>query len=289
MQALVFYLTYPFIYLIASLPFWALYKFSDFLFFVIWKFGYRKNVVLTNLRNSFPEKSDFEINAIAKGYYRFLADVTVETLKTMKMTEADYAERCVFHFPDWLRKYQQDQQSLVIVLGHYGNWEWGGPSFALSTKYKLVVPYMHLANSYFNKMVVDMRTKFGVELARVEKVTRQMFANKDRLTATAFIADQAAWAHTAYWTKFLNQNTPVFMGPEKLAVKFNYPVVYMSVKRLRRGYYEVIPELLFDKSNQTGKTEISEAFTKRLEKDILDNPATWLWSHKRWKYKQPEA
>ena len=288
MQAIVFYLVYPIIYLIASLPFWALYKFSDFLFFVVWKFGYRKKVVFTNLRNSFPEKSSNEIEFIAKEYYRFLADLTVETLKTMKMTKQEYAERCVFHPPDWLLKYQQEQQSLVIVLGHYGNWEWGGPSFSINTRFKLVVPYMHLANQHFNAMIVNMRTRFGVELVKVDRITRQMIANKDKLTATAFIADQAAWAHTAYWTNFLNQQTPVFMGPEKLAVKFNYPVVYMSVKRIKRGFYEVLPELLFAQPQLTTETEISEAFTKRLEQDILKNPATWLWSHKRWKHKKIE-
>jgi KDO2-lipid IV(A) lauroyltransferase len=106
--------------------------------------------------------------------------------------------------------------------------------------------------------------------------------------ATAFIADQAAWAHTAYWTQFLNQQTPVFMGPEKIAIKFNYPVVYMSVQRIKRGYYQVVPELLFTNSKETKPTEISEAFTNRLEKDILANPAIWLWSHKRWKVKQTE-
>jgi Kdo2-lipid IVA lauroyltransferase/acyltransferase len=288
MQAIVFYLVYPFIYLIASLPFWALYKVSDFLFFVIWKFGYRKHVVITNLKNSFPEKSSREIETIAKSFYRFLADLTVETLKTLRMTKEEYNERCVFHFPDWLKKLELDQRSVVIVMGHYGNWEWGGPSFSISTKYKLVVPYMVLANRYFNKMVHNMRTRFGTDIIPVNSIARHMVASKSMLTATAFIADQAAWAHTAYWTRFLNQQTPVFMGPEKMAVKFGYPVVYMGVKRIKRGYYEVIPELLFEDSQATKATEISEAFTNRLERDILAEPATWLWSHKRWKHKRPE-
>ncbi len=289
MQALVFYLVYPIIYTISLLPFSFLYRFSDFLFFVIWKFGYRKKVVFKNLRNSFPEKYSTEIESIAKSYYRYLADLTVETLKTMQMTKADYNKRCVFIMPDWLANYQKEQQSLVIVLGHYGNWEWGGPSFSINTNYKLVVPYMHLANPYFNDMICNMRTRFGVELVRVDKVTRQMVANKNKLTATAFIADQAAWAHTAYWTKFLNQDTPVFMGPAKLAIKFNYPVVYMRVKRTKRGYYEVWPELLFAEPKQSNETAITEVFTRKLEHDILVDPAVWLWSHNRWKHKKIEA
>ncbi len=288
MQAIVFYLVYPIIYLIASLPFWALYKVSDFLFLIIWTFGYRKQVVFNNLKNSFPQKSEEEIEAIAKSYYHFLADLTLETLKTLRMTNEEYNERCVFQKPTWLSQLEEERKNFVVVMGHFGNWEWGGPSFSINTKYKLVVPYMVLANPYFNKMIYTMRTRFGTEIVPVDKIMRYMVAKKNELTATAFIADQAAWAHTAYWTQFLNQQTPVFMGPEKIAMKFNYPVVYMSVQRISRGYYQVVPELLFTKSNETKPTEISEAFTNRLEKDILISPATWLWSHKRWKFKKIE-
>ena len=288
MQALIFYLLYPVIYLVASLPFWALYKVADFLFFVVWTFGYRKQVVFTNLRNSFPEKSEQEITTIAKSYYHFLADLTLETLKTLRMTKEEYNERSVFKKPLWLSELEREKKNFVIVMGHFGNWEWGGPSFSLNASYKLVVPYMKLANPYFNKMIYRMRTRFGSEIVPVDKIMRYMVDTKDELVATAFIADQAAWAHTAYWTQFLNQQTPVFTGPEKIAIKFNYPVVYMSVQRIKRGYYQVVPELLFTNSKETKPTEISEAFTNRLEKDILENPAIWLWSHKRWKVKQTE-
>jgi KDO2-lipid IV(A) lauroyltransferase len=260
---------------------------SDFFFLVIWKFGYRRKVVFANLRNSFPKKSEEDIYRFAKEYYKFLADLTLETLKTLKMRKEEYDERCVFQMPLWLRQLESDRKNLVIVMGHYGNWEWGGPSFSINSNYKLIVPYMVLANPYFDKMIRHMRIRFGTEIVPVNGIFRYMVANKSNLTATAFIADQAAWAHTAYWTKFLNQDTPVFLGPEKLAIKFNYPVVYMSVKRIERGYYKVIPELLFENPVATKEYEITEAFTKRLEKDIIDNPATWLWSHKRWKYKKP--
>src|SRR6185295_10799162 len=111
-----------------------------------------------------------------------------------------------------------------------------------------------------------------------------MVANRSQLTATAFIADQTATRDNAYWTTFLNQDTAVFTGPEKLATKFNYPVVFINVKRPRRGHYEVIPELLFANPKQTAEGEISEGFTKRLEKEIVSNPVIWLWSHRRWKH-----
>jgi Kdo2-lipid IVA lauroyltransferase/acyltransferase len=171
-----------------------------------------------------------------------------------------------------------------VVMGHYGNWEWAGPSFTLNTGFQLVVIYRPLSNPYFEKMMSGMRTKFGTRITPVNNTLRDMVANRGKLTATAFIADQTATPENAYWTTFLNQDTAVFTGPEKLATKFNYPVVYMNVKRVRRGYYEIRPELLFDEPKTTKDGEISETFTKRLEKEIIQDPSTWLWSHKRWKH-----
>ena len=175
---------------------------------------------------------------------------------------------------------------MVIVMGHYGNWEWAGPSFTLNTSYQLVVIYRPLTNPYFEKMLTKTRTKFGTRITQVSQTLRDMVAHRKNVTATAFIADQAASSANSYWTTFLHQDTAVFNGPEKIAVKFNYPVVYMKTQRVKRGYYELTPELLFDNPASTSEGEILETFTKRLEKDIIDDPSIWLWSHRRWKYKR---
>jgi KDO2-lipid IV(A) lauroyltransferase len=289
MQAVVFYLVYPILYLVASLPFWALYKLSDFLYYLFLLSGYRKAVVLENLKNSFPEKSQREINSLCKAYFRYLCDLTLETLKTIRMTEQEARERCVYHKADWIEKMHDGKKSLIIVLGHYGNWEWSGPSFSLGSKYQLNVIYRPLSNPYFEKMLTKARTKFGTRITPVNQTLREMVASKNSVTATAFIADQAASTANSYWTTFLHQDTPVFNGPEKLAVKFNYPVVYMHIKRVKRGYYELTPELLFDNPAATSDGEILEAFTRRLEKEIIEDPVPWLWSHKRWKYKRQQV
>jgi len=286
MQAVVFYLVYPILYLIASLPFRGLYILSDVFYLLFWISGYRKKVVFENLRNSFPEKTEKEINALAKSYYRYLCDLTLETLKTMRMTEQEARERCVYHRADWLDKMCEEKKSIIIVMGHYGNWEWAGPSFTLNTKFQLVVIYRPLSQPYFEKMMVRMRTKFGTRITPVNLTLRDMVANRKSVTATAFIADQAASSANSYWTTFLNQDTNVFNGPEKLAVKFNYPVVFMNVQRRKRGYYDLIPELLFENPANTSEGEILETFTRRLEKEIIQDPVIWLWSHRRWKYKR---
>lgn len=134
-----------------------------------------------------------------------------------------------------------------------------------------------------------MRTKFGTKITPVNQTLRDMVANRNKITATAFIADQSATTANSYWTTFLHQDTSVFNGPEKLAVKFDYPVVYINIQRKRRGYYEIEPEMLFEKPSLTRENEILEAFTRRLEKEIIIDPVPWLWSHKRWKHKRPSV
>jgi len=286
MQALFFYVTYPLVYLIASLSFKTLYRVSDLLYHILRLSGYRKNVVVENLRNSFPDKDEAEIEMLCEQYFRYLCDLILETFKTLRMTEKEAKERCVFNTTPWLEDLYEKKKSIIIVMGHYGNWEWAGPSFSLYTNYQLVVIYRPLSNTYFENMMAGMRTKFGTRITPVNNTLRKMVEYRNEVTATAFIADQTASQRDAYWTTFLNQETAVFTGPEKLAAKFNYPVVYMNVNRTRRGYYTVSPELLFMEPKEAREGDISEAFTNRLEKEIVRDPVVWLWSHRRWKHKR---
>lgn len=286
MQAVFFYLAYPFIYILALLPFGILYRISDFLYHILAFSGYRSDVVLTNLRNAFPDKSEAEVVALKNSFYRYLCDLILETLKTLRMTEAEARERCLFQKPEWLDQLYKEGKSFIIVMGHYGNWEWAGPGFTLNTPFQLVVIYRPLTNVYFEKMLTSMRTRFGTRIAKENDTLRAMVANRKEITATALIADQTASPLGSHWMTFLHQDTPVHLGPEKLAKKFNYPVVFMNVKRPKRGYYEVVPELLFDKPQEANDNEILEKFMKRLESEIKINPSIWLWSHKRWKHKR---
>ena len=288
MQALSYYLTFPFIYLIASLPFPVLYAVSDALSFLIQLVGYRKGVIQTNLRNSFPEKPEAEIEKLTRAYYSYLCDITLETFKTMKMSETENRQRVVLENPEEFGRLFAINKSIVLVLGHYGNWEWMGPCISLNTQYQLVVIYRPLTNPYFDRMMTRTRTRFGTQITPAPQALRTMVANRGKITMTAFIADQAAPSN-AYWTNFLHQDTSVFTGPEKLSTKFKYPVVYLHSSRPRRGHYTIRGEVLFEHPETTAENEISETFTQRLEKDIVADPTLWLWSHKRWKHPRPKA
>lgn len=290
MQAIIFYLTLPLLYLIAWLPFPLFYLFSDFVFVLVYYvIGYRKKVVTQNLRNSFPEKTEKEIAEIRINFYRYLCDLFLETFKTLTISKSSMLKHCKMNEDSQklIHKLQDEKKNFIIVMGHFGNWEWGGNTFSLTFKQQLYVIYHPLANKYFNNLIVGMRTRFGSKLIEMKNTFRDMVANKNILNATAFIADQTPPPETAYWTKFLNQDTPIFWGTEKIARKLNYPIVYISIQRLKRGYYEMFAETLFDNPAQTKEGEISEKHTNRLEQDIINQPEIWLWSHRRWKHKKP--
>jgi Kdo2-lipid IVA lauroyltransferase/acyltransferase len=290
MQAVSYYIALPFLYLISLLPFWFLYRVSDLFFVVIYYvLGYRKKVVMENLRNSFPEKSEKELKKIAFDFYRYLCDLFLETFKTLTVSKKQMLAHCKMNekTQKLFDSYYVQQRSIILVMGHFGNWEWAG-NVVDSSKHQLYVIYHQLSNKYFNNLVIKMRTRFGTKLIEMKSTLRDMVTNRKDITATAFIADQTPFPENAYWTTFLNQDTPVFTGTEKIASKFNYPVIYISVKRIKRGYYEIFGELLFENPKETKEGEISEAHTRRLEKDIIAQPEIWLWSHRRWKHKRKQ-
>lgn len=287
MKAIIYYISVPFIYLVSYLPFWLLYGVADFLYLIVYVLlGYRKGVVSQNLRNSFPEKTEKELKQIQRKFYRYFFELMVETIKSLSITPSQLKKRVAFNDTSILEEYHKQNQSIIIAMGHYGNWELGGARFAIEPFHKLFVIYRPLRNKYFDQLVYKMRTRLGNGLYAFKNTLRGMVGDRKNLTATAFIADQTPGKQGAYWMEFLNQDTPVFTGTGKIANKFNYPVVYATVNRLKRGYYDVCIEKLVTNSGDTEPEEIISRFTKRLEKDIRQKPEIWLWTHRRWKRKR---
>ncbi|HRD54471.1 MAG TPA: lysophospholipid acyltransferase family protein [Flavobacteriales bacterium] len=289
MGAIGYYLALPFIYGIALLPFPLLYLISDGLYFLLYRvLGYRKEVVLTNLRNSFPEKSDGEILDIARRFYRWFCDLTLETLKTLTISPEQVKERVAFENVELLEDYARKKQSIILVLGHFGNWELAGARYSQEKGIpQLIVIYHPLQNTYFDRLVHHMRTRHGTQLYTMQETSRSMLRDRHLLTATAFIADQTPAPERAYWMTFLNQDTPVFLGTEALSRKLGYPVVYISITRPKRGFYRMVAETLVENPKATAEGETTVTHTRRLERDICAHPELWLWTHRRWKHKRP--
>lgn len=287
MQAIGFYLLLPPLYLISLLPFFLLYLFSDLLFiFLYYIFGYRRKVVLQNLKNSFPEKTNEELQVIAKKYYRHLCDLVIESVKALTMSKESVVRRCYFA-PGSLEifnHYFNEKKNCIALMGHYGNWEWAGLSMSSQSPYLLQVIYRPLRNQYFDRMMNQLRSRFQAAPVPMESVAREMLKKNSSLTCTVFIADQTPPPDSSHWLNFLNQDTPFFQGAEKLARKLKYPVVYAMLKKRKRGRYEIFIEVLTKDASEMKENDLTELFAKRLQEDILAEPSCWLWSHRRWKH-----
>lgn len=275
------------LYGIALLPFPLLYLLSDALFLLLFHIiGYRRKVVRENLRRSFPEKTSIELALIERDFYSWFCDLVLETLKTLTMTRATVIERVRVEGEDVLQRYRAQGRSVILVMGHWGNWEWGGARFSQLPYHQLYVIYHPLQNTWFDGLVKHMRTRFGTRLYTMQDSLKGMLRDREMLTATAFIADQTPPPEGAHWTTFMHQATPVFQGTEKIARKLNDPVVYVGIDRPRRGHYVMRFEELVKDPMTTAVGEISELHTQRLELDIRRKPSIWLWTHRRWKHTQ---
>lgn len=288
--SLLYYLTLPFIYLLSVLPFPILYGVSYGVYgLMFYVFGYRKKVVFDNLRKSFPQKTELEINRIAKDFYRYFCDQLLETFKTLTISKKTMLRHCSMDEKSLvlLHKLAAEGQSVLLVLGHKGNWEWAGNTFSLCCPHQLYVIYHPLTNKHFDGLMSRMRQRFGTKLIPMQDTFREMVKHKDELTATAFIADQSPQPENAHWMQFLNQDTPVFWGTEKIATKMKRLVLFVSVERKKRGYYNItVNERDIMNPADFGAGGLTEAHTKRLEADIVTQPETWLWTHRRWKHKR---
>ncbi len=278
---------YLFVKPISLLPFNVLYMVSDIAYFIIYRvLGYRKKVVTKNLVNSLPHKSMDEIKNIRKNFYKHFTDFLFESFKIFSITEKEVLERFKVLNPEVLKPYADANQSVIIVGGHYNNWEMLAVGIDHYIEHQSVAIYSKLANKFVNGKVLKSRGKYGLRLIPRHEV-KAFFAETKELTATLFGADQSpSIAKKVYWTEFLNQDTPVMFGVEKFAKEKDYPVIYGGMTKVKRGHYEFEFEVLFDKPLEAPYGEITKVHTKRLETQILEDPQYWLWTHKRWKRKR---
>ncbi len=293
MKAIGFYLTLPLIYLISILPFPILYLLADVVYVILFYVtGYRKKVVYENLRNAFPQKSAEEIDRVAKDFYHNLSDMLLETFKMLTISGEHLKKR--IRFVDTGIYYQLKEEGckgIVVIMSHQFNWEWSNPSTSLHLPGLTIQGlYKKLSNPYFERFIYNMRIRFGTNMIPVENTFREMLRNsKSHFTVTAFVGDQTpSDVKNAYWTTFLNQDTPVFRGTEQVALKLKMAVIFGTIKKVGRGRYEVYQELLTKDVSEMKADELTELHTRKLEEVINADPASWLWSHRRWKHKKPD-
>ena len=280
------YIALVFLWLHSLLPFFVLYLFSDILYQFIRLIGYRRSVINENLRYSFPEKTKEELRSIRLKFYRGFCDTLVETIKIPSISEKQMRKRVQVKNVEYLNKLADEGKDVVAVMGHYACWEWVS-SINLHTKHLSCATYRPLKNKVFDEYMLKLRSKWGSLNFTMKDTMREIvkLRRKNQRFLIGLIADQSPdLFKIQYWTQFLNQNTAVLLGPEKMAKSLKAPVVFLKMWRIKRGYYELEVVPLVESPEHTDEFEVTENHLKYLEKIILERPEDWLWSHKRWKY-----
>lgn len=273
--------------LLSYLPLNLLFFFADGIYFIFIRiYSYRKTIIDLNLMNAFPNKRSEELWFIRDNYYRHLSDFFMETIKSISISKTELTNRIQLHHESYalLKEYEKTGQHIFIVLGHYGNWEWASLLAGIETKLPSYALYAPPSNKTFEKFLIKNRSRFGCQLVAINHIKSLYINLQKQPSLVAFVADQTPVdTENAYWTKFMSLNTPFYKGFDALAQKSNAIVLYASIRKINRGYYELIFETITKHAKETTENYIAEKYVRLLENDIQTKPEYWLWSHRRWK------
>jgi KDO2-lipid IV(A) lauroyltransferase len=287
MKYLVFVLFWFVVQFVRFLPFWLLYRISNGIAWLLDRvLGYRAKVVEENLKRAFPEYSEAERQQIRHGFYRHLADILVEGLKGLFIAKKEVLRRYRFVNPEVVNQFYQQGQHVFAMPAHYGNWEWGVLSFSLQVQHDVIGVYKPIRNPIVEAYMAKRRSRFGLILNPFYQTRQAMENPPARPSLYIMMSDQGpSSTKKAQWVEFFGQDTACLHGADYYSRKLNYPVLFMDVQRVKRGFYEITFSVLFDQPAQTEEPQVTETYMKKLEEVIRKKPEDWLWSHRRWKPK----
>jgi KDO2-lipid IV(A) lauroyltransferase len=280
-----YYIVYPLLYLVSLLPFFILYGISDFFAFLLYHvIKYRRDTVLSNLVIAFPEKTEKQRIKIAKKFYQYFTDSMIESLKFISISKKQLLKRSTGTF-EIINDLISKGYNINLMAGHQFNWEYANLLYAINLKIPFVGIYIPIKNKILDKIFFDIRKRYGTVLVGASDFKNKMhdvFKNQYML---GLAADQNPGVATSgYWLNFFNRPTPFVAGPERGAVKNNAAVVFVAFKKLKRGYYKFEATLLTEQSAGTKPGELTCMYRDVLEKTIKEDPANYLWSHRRFKF-----
>lgn len=281
---------YIFILPLSYLPLPVLYVFTDFFYLLLISVvPYRKKVILGNIERSFPDLSAKEHKQLLRKFYRHFTDLLAEGVKNLTISENELRKRFVVKNPEVMQELSNEKRNVLLVSGHFNNWEW------LITSQNFLFPHqaygigMPLSSQFWHKKVTSRRERFGMRVIHAKNYREKLSDNPEELKAVLVLSDQSPGnSLKSYWMEFLNQQTAVLFGAEMMANELDYTVVFFATRKVKRGHYEMNLEVLTKDPRSASWGEITEAHTEALEKEIKNNPAQWLWSHRRWKRELPE-
>jgi Kdo2-lipid IVA lauroyltransferase/acyltransferase len=280
-----YYIIYPILYLFSLLPFFILYGISDFFAFILFHVvKYRKDIVFNNLTIAFPEKSEEERKKIAKKFYLYFTDNFIESLKFISISKKQLLKRSTGDF-ELLNRLIDKGYNINIMAGHQFNWEFANLLYSLNLQIPFVGIYVNISSKALSKIFFDIRCRYGTVLMDSLAFKTKMHEVFKKQFILALAADQnPKFAENGYWINFFGKPTPFISGPERGAIKNNTAVVYVGFKKVKRGYYKFDTTLLCEEGAKTKEGELTLLYRDVLEKTIKQDPANYLWSHRRFKF-----
>jgi len=274
---------------LSRLPMWALYAFSGFLYFLAYYVvRHRRHVIREQLAKVFPALSEAERTRIHKRFLKNFCDVMVEVLKSASLSPAQMSAHIhILNLPV-ARSFLDAGQSVMFVTSHLGNWEWLLQGVTLQLGYPVDAAYKPLHDAWAERLMLMIRSRFGARLVPAKELLADFLRRRGVVRAVAMNADQAPVStDKRYWTQFLGQDTAFYIGAEQIARATRLPIMYLVMRRVRRGHYEVELQPLWDGREPIPPNGITERYARACEIDVLKHPADWLWSYRRWRLKKP--
>ncbi len=267
------------------IPFPIIYLLSSVVQFLLQKvFKYRLKVTEENIRLSFPEKGDQEISNIINGSYRNLADILLESLKGVHLSEKEILKRYPIRNPELLDPFFEKGQHVIAVGSHYSNFEWGALSIGYQLKHRILGFVKPIKNTKIYNYVRFEKRRPNIEVTSIYETQKAIKKFQDKPTLFTFISDQTpSNLEKAQWVHFLNRDTPCLHGVDRIAREQNWPVVLLEISPVKRGHYQVVLKMIENEPQKTKDGEITAKYMWLLEDQIRRKPQFWLWSHRRWK------
>jgi len=274
---------------IACLPWWLMYAVASCLALLALRvFPYRQRVVRENLSLAFPELNEPALRALMYRYYLGFAQMLVELLKSAGMTEEQFRSRVAIHNAELARAQLAQGRPVLLIAAHQCNWEWMLLALSFELGYPLDAAYKPLINPWAEREMLALRSRFGCRLIPAKTLLADIIKRKGAPRAIAMVADQEpVSSERKHWTRFLNRDTAFFMGPEELTRVTRYAALFVAIRRLARGQYEMELKPLAEAGEPLAPGELTERYVRLVEEQIRAAPADWPWSHKRWKLKKP--
>jgi len=285
-----FYIVYGFFYLLSLLPLRVLYIISDgFYALAYYVFKYRRDVVSSNLKIAFPEKTDAKRKTIEKKFYHNFIDTFIETIKLISASDKFIEKHFIANW-EVINKVYDSGRRAHLHLGHNFNWEWGNIVLGRKTPFKFLAVYTPITNPAFEKLFLKLRSRSGVVMLPSNKMRERFLQYRNTQYLLGLVADQnPSDPARAWWFNFFGKPAPFVKGPAKNAITSDAVIIFASIKKIKRGYYEGIFSIDEEQPGLHTEQDLTKKFITYLENNIRQYPDLWLWSHRRWRWEWKEG